>query len=129
MRTFFIEVNVSNKEGSIFKLEVNTDTFKFFREIAERNHYLFNRDTLALIAEDYKKGEDAEIQLKRTNAEKLEGLVQLITPRDSIFLAGDMMQLVFSQEKNNIARYKFRIQNFGLISEEFDFFNIFESKL
>lgn len=128
MRTFFIEVNVSNKDNAKFRLEVNDATYKFFREIMERNHYLFNVDSLVSLTEKFKAGEAPEFELRKTQGQELQGLIQLITDKESLFLSGDMIQIIFSKEKNNVARYKFRIQNFGLVSEEFDFFSIIETK-
>ncbi len=81
------------------------------------------------MAENYKKGEKIYTELKRASGDGLDSLVEVVQNGEVKVLSGDMIQIIINQDKENIARYKFRIQNFNLVSEEFDFFKIHENKI
>lgn len=128
MKTFNIEVG-TQREDTKFKLEVNEKTFNYFRELTKGNHYLFDEVMMYAIAKNYKENQKIFPELIKASADGLDNLVQLISGKHVVNLSGDMINIVFSHDKENVARYKFRIQNFNLISEEFDFFSIYQSRI
>lgn len=128
MKEFTIEV-ATQKKGTTFLLKVDSRTFTYFVSLTKQNHYLNDPVFMLAMAENYKKGETIYPEFKRASGDGLDSLVELVQNGQVKVLSGDMIQIVFTQDKENIARYKFRIQNFDLVSDEFDFFKIYESKI